>query len=63
MIHAYKCFNVCTLRHTVHIEATVQFLPYSDQQVRCDVSIAVVILFFKSSMLTVCGGTNTLSFT
>jgi len=29
-------FDVCTLRHTAHIEAIVQFLPYSDQQVRCD---------------------------
>jgi hypothetical protein len=25
-----------TLHHTAHIEAIVQFLPYSDQQVRCD---------------------------
>ena len=29
-------FNVCTLPHTAHIEAIVQFLPYSAQQVRCD---------------------------
>ena len=29
-------FDVCTLRHTAHIEAIVQFLPYSAQQVRCD---------------------------
>ena len=25
-------FVVCTFRHTAHIEAIVQFLPYSDQQ-------------------------------
>jgi len=31
-----QIFDVCTLRHTAHIEAIVQFLPYSDQQVRCD---------------------------
>jgi hypothetical protein len=31
-----QTFDVSTLRHTAHIEATVQFLPYSDQQVRCD---------------------------
>jgi len=31
-----QMFDVCTLRHTAHIEAMVQFLPYSDQQVRCD---------------------------
>ena len=24
------------VRHTAHIEAIVQFLPYSDQQVSCD---------------------------
>jgi len=29
-------FDVCTLRHTAHIEAIVQFLQYSAQQVRCD---------------------------
>ena len=29
-------FDVCTIRHTSHIEAIVQFLPYSAQQVRCD---------------------------
>ena len=28
--------DVCTLRHTAHIEAIVQFLPYSAQQVRGD---------------------------
>ena len=28
--------HVCTLRHTVHSEALFQFLPYSDQQIRCD---------------------------
>ena len=32
-----QMFDVCTLRHTAHIEAIVQFLPYSAQQVRCDV--------------------------
>ena len=31
-----QMFDVCTLRHTAHIAAIVQFLPYSDQQVRCD---------------------------
>ena len=58
-----QMFDVCTLRHTAHIEAIVQFLPYSAQQLRCDVSTAAVILFFKSGMLTGCDGTNTLSFT
>ena len=29
-------FDVCTLRHTAHIEAIVQFLPYSALEVRCD---------------------------
>jgi len=29
-----KMFDVCTLRHTTHIEAIVQFLPYSAQQVK-----------------------------
>ena len=31
-----QMFDVCTVRHTAHIEAIVQFLPYSAQQVRCD---------------------------
>ena len=31
-----QMFDVCTLRHTAHIEAIVQFLSYSDQQVRGD---------------------------
>ena len=31
-----QMFDVCTLRHTAHIKAIVQFLPYSAQQVRCD---------------------------
>ena len=31
-----QMFDVCTLRHMAHIEAIVQFLPYSAQQVRCD---------------------------
>ena len=31
-----QMFDVCTLRHTAHIEAIVQFLPYSAQKVRCD---------------------------
>ena len=31
-----QMFVVCTLRHMAHIEAMVQLLPYSDQQVRCD---------------------------
>ena len=31
-----QMFDVCTLRHTAHIEAIVQFLLYSAQQVRCD---------------------------
>jgi len=30
-----QMFEVCTLRHTAHIEAIVQFLPYSLQEVRC----------------------------
>jgi len=31
-----QMFNACTLRHTAHIEAIVQFLPHSAQQVRRD---------------------------
>ena len=31
-----QIFDVCTLCHMAHIEAIVQFLPYSAQQVRCD---------------------------
>ena len=31
-----QMFDVCTLRHTAHIEFIVQFLPYSVQQVSCD---------------------------
>jgi len=31
-----QMFDLCTLRHTAHIEAIVQFPPYSAQQVRCD---------------------------
>jgi len=31
-----QMFDVCTLRHAAHIETIVQFLPYSDQQFRCD---------------------------
>ena len=31
-----QIFDVCTLGHTAHIEAIVQFLPHSDQHVRCD---------------------------
>ena len=31
-----QMFDVCTLGHTAYIEATVQFLPHSDQHVRCD---------------------------
>jgi uncharacterized protein involved in propanediol utilization len=31
-----QMFHVCTLRHTAHIKAIVQFLSYSDQQVKCD---------------------------
>jgi hypothetical protein len=30
-----QMFNVCTLGHTAHIEAIVQFLPHSDQHVGC----------------------------
>jgi len=29
-------FDVCTLRHTAHIETIVEFLPYCAQQARCD---------------------------
>ena len=31
-----QMFDLYTLDHTAHIEATVQFLPDSDQHVRCD---------------------------
>ena len=31
-----QMFDVCTLGHTAHIEAIVQFLPHSDQHVKCD---------------------------
>ena len=31
-----QMFYVYTLGHTAHIEATVQFMPHSDQYVRCD---------------------------
>jgi hypothetical protein len=31
-----QMFYVCNLHHTAHIEAIVQFLPYFDEQVRCD---------------------------
>jgi len=31
-----QMFDVCTLRDTANIKAIAQFLPYSDQQVRCD---------------------------
>jgi hypothetical protein len=31
-----QMFDVCTLHHTAHIKAIVHFLPYSDEQVRCD---------------------------
>ena len=31
-----QMFDVCTVRHTAHIETIVQFLTYSAQQVRCD---------------------------
>ena len=31
-----QMFDVCTVGHTARIEATVQFLPHSDQHVRCD---------------------------
>jgi len=31
-----QMFHVCTPRHRAHIEAIVKFLPYSDQQVRCN---------------------------
>ena len=31
-----QMFDICTPRHTAHIEAIVQFLPYSAQQVMCD---------------------------
>ena len=59
-----QMFGVCTLRHTAHIEAIVQFLPYSAlSKSGVMVFTAAVILFFKSGMLTGCGGTNNLSFT
>jgi hypothetical protein len=31
-----QMFDVCILGHTAHIEARVQFLPHSDQHVKCD---------------------------
>ena len=31
-----QMFDVCTLGHAAHIEAIVQFLPHSDQHVKCD---------------------------
>jgi hypothetical protein len=34
-----KMFDVCTIGHSAHIEATVQFLPHSDQH-------AAVLHFF-----------------
>jgi len=58
-----QIFDVSTLRHTAHIEAIVQFLPTLLSKSGVMVSTAAVILFFKSGMLTGCGGTNTLSFT
>jgi len=42
-----QMFDVCTLRHTAHIEAIVQFLPYSDQQVRYNGLHSSGILFCK----------------
>jgi hypothetical protein len=30
-----QMFDVCTLRHTAHMKAIVQFLLYSNQQVKC----------------------------
>ena len=59
-----QMFDVCTLGHTAHIKATVQFLPHSDQHVRCaDLhSRGMSVLQIKSGMPAVSGGTNTLSF-
>ena len=54
-----QMFDVCTLRHTTHIEAIVHTL-LSKSGVM--VSTAAVILFFKPGTLMGCGGTNTLSF-
>ena len=31
-----QMFDVCTLGHMAHIEVIVQFLPHSDQRVKCD---------------------------
>jgi hypothetical protein len=31
-----QMLNVCTLGHSAHIEAIVQFLPHSDQHFKCD---------------------------
>jgi len=31
-----QMFDACSIHHTAHIEAIIQFLPYSAQQVRCD---------------------------
>jgi hypothetical protein len=31
-----QMFDVCTLRHTANIKTIAQYMPYSDQQVRCD---------------------------
>jgi len=56
-----QMFDVCTLRHTTHIEAIVQFLPYSAlSKSGVMVSTAAVILFFKSGMLTGCVVAQTL---
>jgi hypothetical protein len=57
-----QMFEVYTLRHTAHIEETVQFLPHSDQHSGVMISTGAAIPFFKSGILTGCGGTNTLNF-
>jgi len=31
-----QMFDVCTFRHTAHIEAIVQFMPYSAKHFGCD---------------------------
>ena len=56
-------FDVYILRHTAHIEAIVQFLPYSDQQASCDGLHSSGNSVLQIRYAYGCGGTNTLSFT
>jgi len=58
-----QMFDECTLRHKAHIEAVVQFLAYSAQQVRCDGLHSRGNSVLQIRYVTGCGGTNTLYFT